>query len=638
MTEEVPATGERLPQQTRALLFEISGRASPEDGIPVVVSSDAIVEVADGPEILSHDPDAIDLQRAPLPIIATHRGQQVNVGIVDGLRPSGGQLRGVARFGSRPEAAGYRDDVLSGIIRSVSVGYARIKSVLRKDGVLVTARWMPSHVAMVAEPADVRAGFFRESNAAPLFEMTTEAEARETASDAASAAVSEGLATVSRSTPPASTADNHEVITMTDQVTASAGASADVRNDSAALERLRIQTIHKLAEQHKIPSAEREAWISEGVSVDEASRKVLDVLAERGSRNPETSVAAVGLSSKEAKQYSMFKAVRAVLDKNWSKAGLEFEAHKEIAKRVNQNVNENTFYVPLEVQKRPVAQRDLSVAANGGGYLVETSNQGFIELLRNNSVAFRAGATRLSGLVGNVNIPKHSAAATAYWLASETATIDESQQTIVQVPLTPKTVGAYTEISRLLLLQSSPDAEGIVMADLAAVTAIAMDKAALHGGGGGGAPQGIVGSSNVGSVTATSIGTNTYGKMLEFQTDLAASNALQGSLAYVTTPVVAGLLATYPRFASTDTPVWDGNILNANMCGLPAFTSNQLEAGYMIFGNWSDLIIGEWGVLAVEANPYANFQAGIVGVRAMYTVDIALRRGQSFSVATSVAA
>lgn len=154
-------TEQRSQVQTRALVFDVQGRES-DDAIPVVVSSDAVVEVSDGPEVLVHSADAIDLQRAPLPIIATHRGGQVNVGVVDQLSIQGGQLRGMARFGTRQEAAEYRADVINRIIRSVSVGYARVRAKFRGDGVLVTERWMPTHVAMVAEPADVRAGFYRE--------------------------------------------------------------------------------------------------------------------------------------------------------------------------------------------------------------------------------------------------------------------------------------------------------------------------------------------------------------------------------------------------------------------------------------------------------------------------------------------
>ncbi|MEG7660796.1 phage major capsid protein, partial [Listeria monocytogenes] len=78
------------------------------------------------------------------------------------------------------------------------------------------------------------------------------------------------------------------------------------------------------------------------------------------------------------------------------------------------------------------------------------------------------GARRLTGLQGNLTIPRQSGAATAYWLSTESTAITESQQTLGQLAFSPKTAGAYTEISRLLALQSSPDAESMVMADLAA--------------------------------------------------------------------------------------------------------------------------------------------------------------------------
>ena len=607
----------KIPLQSReAELCAIETRADGARGLSFSLSSETPVERAYGSEVLVHEPNAVRMERLnrrSMPLLFNHNWDDP-IGMVD----SGGLEEGrlVVKAHLFDTARGKEvSAMLDGGLRNVSVGY-RIHDAEedRRSGEFRVTDWEPYEASIVTVPADPTVGLGRTAD--EVFEV-------EVRSITAQTAATQGDTTVSN-------VEN-----------ASAGASAEVRPDSATVERLRIQTIHKLAEQHKVPAAEREAWISEGVSVDDAGRKVLDIIAERGARNPETSIAAIGLSKKEAERYSMFKAVRAVLDKNWSKAGLEYEAHKEIAKRTNAVVNENTFYVPLEVQKRSIPQtraNDLSVAAQGGGYLVETSNQGFIELLRNKSVAFNMGATRLSGLVGNVNIPKQSAAATAYWLAAETTQITDSVQTLVQVPLTPKTVGAYTEISRLLLLQSSPDAEGLVMSDLAAITAIAVDKAALHGQGGSGEPQGIVGSANVGSTTATTIGTGTYGKMLDFQQDLADANALFGSLGYVTTPAVAKLLSGYSRFANTDTPIWNGNLLNADVAGFPAMTSNQVEAGYMLFGNWADLIIGEWGVLSVEANPYANFQAGIVGIRAMYTVDIALRRGQSFSVSTSVAA
>src|SRR3990167_3982167 len=166
-------TAARQLSQTRSLVFDVAARSADSESIPVVVSSDAPVEMPDGPELLVHTRDAIDLTRAPLPIIATHKSGQINVGIVDGLRAENGKLRGDARFGSRAEAIEYRADVLSGIIRSVSAGYRRIDARVRKDGVLVTTRWMPTHVAMVASLATLLPVFSDQTKPPESSQATT---------------------------------------------------------------------------------------------------------------------------------------------------------------------------------------------------------------------------------------------------------------------------------------------------------------------------------------------------------------------------------------------------------------------------------------------------------------------------------
>ncbi|MCU0806313.1 MAG: phage major capsid protein, partial [Burkholderiales bacterium] len=202
--------------------------------------------------------------------------------------------------------------------------------------------------------------------------------------------------------------------------------------------------------------------------------------------------------------------------------------------------------------------------------------------------------------------------------------------------LTPKNLGAYTEISRQLLLQSSPDAEMLVMSDLAAVCAIALDVAGLTGTG---APQptGIVATSGIGTVTITT-GTVTYANVLEFQTDAASSNALAANSGYVTTPAIAGILKQKARFSNSDTPIWQGGILDGNVEGIRSMSSNQVTAGQLLFGDFSQVVVAEWGVLEVEANPYANFAAGIVGVRAFLTTDIGVRYPGAFSLGTGITA
>jgi HK97 family phage major capsid protein len=123
---------------------------------------------------------------------------------------------------------------------------------------------------------------------------------------------------------------------------------------------------------------------------------------------------------------------------------------------------------------------------------VATSTSGsYIDMLRNRSVVLRLGAQHLPGQRDALAIPRQAGAASVTWLPTEGSTIIESQQTIQQIAVTPKNVGAYTEISRQLLLQSNPSAEQLVVADLAAISALAMDDAGLNGDGSGGKPTGI---------------------------------------------------------------------------------------------------------------------------------------------------
>lgn len=416
------------------------------------------------------------------------------------------------------------------------------------------------------------------------------------------------------------------------------------------LEAGRKRAILNLAQANKIPDNVRNAWVDQGYSLEQVSNDILKILEERGRTDPKPA-SLLGLTGQETRRFSLARAILACRDQKWDNAGFELECSRSVAQKLGKVAEPTKFYVPFEVIERqysqsdvdasrralglPVyGQRDLTVASAGaGGYLVGTDNVGFIEMLRNRSVAFMMGARRLSGLNGSVTVPRQSAAATAVWLANEASTATESAQTFVQMALSPKTVAAYTEISRQLLLQSSPGAEGIVTDDLAMQVALAADLAVLEGSGASGQPTGIANTAGIGAVTGTSLA---YAGILEFQTDVATSNVRPARGGYVTTPAVAGLLMARSRFANTDTPLWAGNIWDGQVSGFPAMSSNQPTAATMVFGDWQEVVIGEWGVLEVEVNPYANFQAGIMGVRAMYSMDVGVRRPFAFSRATSI--
>jgi len=212
--------------------------------------------------------------------------------------------------------------------------------------------------------------------------------------------------------------------------------------------------------------------------------------------------AQIGMTTRDVQRYSLVRAIRAAMSNDWRGAELEREASAATAQRLGREPN-GSFFVPADW----LESRDLTVGTNSaGGYTVSTDllAQNFIDLLRNRMALRQAGATMLTGLVGNIAIPRQTGGATAYWVAENSAPT-ESAQAFDQVTMTPHTVGAFTDISRRLLNQSSIDVEMLVRTDLATVLALAIDLAGLHGTGSSNQPTGLAATSGIGSVAG---GTN----------------------------------------------------------------------------------------------------------------------------------
>lgn len=497
----------------------------------------------------------------------------------------------------------------------------------------------PGDVAAFRRALDAAAGAFERAANEPTTYRVTDWEILENSLVTVPADTTVGLGRSLASDPvpveePENT-DSQKEISMTQAV--------ENPVDVAAIERAatdkamaRIREIGAMGDQFKDfegVKAMADAAIASGQPVAEFTKSLMDHISQKSKKWDNS----IGMTDKEAKRFSVVKAIKAMLDNDWSDAGLEREASKAIADKIRSMGVERSgtgrgFFIPLEVQQRDML---VATAANGGNMVATTLRpQDFISLLRNRTLSNELGVRRLSGLVGNADITKHTAGATGYWLASESSAITESQQTVGLLQLRPKNLGAYTEVTRQLMLQSTPDADQFVMEDLAAQLGVSIDAAVFNGSGASGQPTGIIGTSGVGSVTGTTLG---LAGLVEFQTDVAAANALNANCRYVTTPSVAGLLTQRARIASTDSvTLWQGNINDGRIEGYQAHTSNNIPAATMVFGDFSQVILAEWGVLEIDVNPYANFAAGITGIRAFYTCDVGVRVPGAFSVAASI--
>jgi HK97 family phage major capsid protein/HK97 family phage prohead protease len=600
------------------------------------------------PNILVHEKSAIDLDGVAergLPLFVNHDAYTLKsmVGRIVNVRLDKKRLVGDLKFSqANPDAAMVREMVDEGTLTDMSIRAEPMK-IQRNEGSdgntesVKWLRWRPIEASVVGIGADRNIGIGRHKPTSVSVSTTAvPAKLKEPSMADDTAAAGEN-------------ADQTTTVARSAEVRVEAGRQEADKNFAAEQERRRQQAIRNLATSNSVGDDTVQNWISRGMSLDQVADDILAIHKERGKTAPR-SISALGISDREAGQYSLCRAILAARDNDWRKAGFELECHRTIADKTDKPQQNNCFYVPLEVQRRQSSvnyaqlaerhgqmqwlQRDLNTSSLGaGGALVQTSVMGFDELLRNLSFAFRMGATRLTGLRDNVTIPRQSAAATAEWLTSETSAATESQPTFVQLAMTPKTVSAYTELSRKLLMQSSIDVEGLVNADLAAVAALAVDVAVISGTGASGQPLGIDNVTGVGTVSGTSLG---LAGLLETQTDLATANVMPMRGGYVTTPAVAALMIAEVLYANTASPAWIGNVWNGTMLGYPAMSTNQVAAATMYFGAWENCVVGEWGVLEVDTNPYANFGAGIIGVRAMYSVDVGIRRPAAFTIASSI--
>ena len=366
----------------------------------------------------------------------------------------------------------------------------------------------------------------------------------------------------------------------------------------------------------------------------------------------------IGMSKKDLRQYSLVRLLRSMSEPNASERGkeaaFELECSRAVAKRLGKEAR--GAFLPFDVMVSPFELRASDMVkgtATAGGDLIATEllAANFIELLRNKMVTRAAGAKVLAGLVGNIAIPAQTAASGFYWVA-EDGSPTEAGAAVGQVTMSPHTGGSVTQISRKLLLQSSVDVEALMRDDLAAVVALGIDLAGLHGSGQSNQPYGVVSTTGVSQVvigtTTTTGGVPTWANILAFETDVAIANADIGNLAYITNPKVRGLLKATPKVGSTF-PIfmWEGGNQPGQVNGYDAYATNQVSStltktqtglSAMFFGNWADLIVGMWGGLDILVDPYSQSSIGAVKVVALQDLDIGIRHVGSFSYASDIVA
>ncbi|WP_428309260.1 phage major capsid protein [Hydrocarboniphaga sp.] len=568
--------------------------------------------------------------------------------------------RAVVRFGRSARAEEIFQDVQDGIRKFVSVGYRIHEMLLEKssddgDSEYRVTDWEPFELSFVAVPADATVGVGRARIPVKPLEQRMEPEVID---------------------------KKDEAQQRQEQQTQQQPNMAEHNRKLLTAERERCNAIRALGKQHGQGEIAERA-IEEGTDLEKFRATLLDKI--RPSENMRVADDPnLGMSQREIERFSFRKVLLAAMEPHnhdyRKAAAFEFECSeaargKQVGRAV---VRDGGLTIPADVLSSPVAydgaaaqsavrlltQRAMAVGGayrdlvagtpSAGGNTVATNllASSFIDLLRNKARVIEIGATLFRDLSGNLAIPRQNGTATTYWVGENTSPT-ESQQTIDQVTMTPKTLGAFTDYSRRLLLQSSIDIEVFVRLDLATLLALGIDFAALFGTGTSNMPLGMFNTSGIGAVIG---GTNgaapTWDHAVQLEEQVAVANADSGRLAYLTNAKVRSKLKRTQKFSGTNgQEIWlrgrdPGNGIG-EVNGYDAFATQQVPSNLtkgtstgvcsaMAFGNWSDLLIGLWGGLDVMLDPYTGSTAGTKRVVALQDCDVTLRRASSFAAMVDV--
>lgn len=358
------------------------------------------------------------------------------------------------------------------------------------------------------------------------------------------------------------------------------------------------------------------------------------------------------------KEYNLLGVIRSMCggDAKGEDIGLAIEMSKEMRQRDktgNLKSREGFILPDMKLLRDMGLARDEVPPFGTGDAMGHGSNAVSTDLLLGQFIGAltaktslgKAGITRLEGLVGDTAIPKCTQDVTAAWISVENGDATKTVPTLGQVLMTPHTLGAYVDITRKLLVQTSRWAERIVIQLLQDAVARAVEAAIFNGSGSDGVPLGILGVSGIQEVSLTA-GAVTRGDLLSFIAKLETENVdVADGCAWIGSPAVKKLLAETIDLTAVKNVEGTENVggvatkylyADGKAEDYPFITSGLVPAKKLVFAKWSDVVLGSWSGVSILVDKYTLARTGGVRVVVLSDWDVAVRHAESIAVGTAL--
>lgn len=327
------------------------------------------------------------------------------------------------------------------------------------------------------------------------------------------------------------------------------------------------------------------------------------------------------ISTNMTKKFSLIKAINDVTNNR----SLDDVAKEVVAKGIAE-MRKSGLAIAGSIQLPVMETENEEMRANGvlaqttgsGAENIATEKLDILEPLRANMVMSQAGATYLTGLVGNISIPAYTGSNVAW--AGETAAAANGAGDWSEIKLQPHRLTAYVDVSKEFLLQDSNDAEAMLRRDIIAAIGNKLESTILGSDAGTDEkPEGLFNG-----VTAMTTAVK-FGDIVDAEAELDAAN-VSGAYTYILSPKAKAALRTLSKDAGSGRFVLEDGEIE----GSKALVSSNVAAKGLVVGDFTDYVIAQWGAIDLVIDNYTKATEGKVRLVVNAYFDAKPRRATSF--------
>lgn len=600
--------------------------------VQIAFASETPYERYWGIEILDCSAASVNLERLlnKAPLLFNHDTDR-HIGVVETVSLGADRIcRATVRFGKSDDAEEKFQDVIDEVLTKVSVGYMINEMVKESETegkpTYRVTNWSPYECSMVPLAADDSVGKGRSLD----LEDSPQEEPQQ----------------------------------QNPQARESGFFNTQIKDPKMekTLEDLEAQGRQLAAEmgEQKVEQARRDALVEIGVkysdclTMEDVKRSVelkhspyqlQELVIERKkTKHSDTSGHNIGMDKTEVKNYSIAKAVRALVTGSWKDAGLEREAAEACGARFGNNMEftGRNLIVPFDV----FSARDFNVGtAAEAGNLVATDLRGdlFADVLRNRLALGNLGVTMLYGLGSNLDIPRKTLGTSLAFLV-EAAASTETQPNTAKITMSPKRISGFVEFSKQGVIQSAMAVEPMLRGDLLSEYAVQVETAAINGSGAGANPRGIRNVAGIGSVIGGTNGAQlNWGHVVGLESAVANVNAEPDvNSGYLINTRTRGWAKQTLKAAGFQQFLWDNGaqplngyraeVTNTVPSNLTKGTATSIASSVIYSSMWDMLVIGTFGAIELTYDDITQATNGMNRLVLNAFIDVGCRRPANFAV------